>query len=221
MHTLDELAASDFHYVSDDRSVEREAVMPSISVADRLGIVMGSGLDGLGAGNFILASVIAFYDTLRDQKEDVFEYPDFYTFQATSDPADYRMFDIYPDHKNVETARDPESILRAVNDRAIDVLLVPDRPPSSPHIADVTRRSAERGIEACFLYSPEGRLDGDRFLIEAPRQPVAGWLDTTAKTTGAASSAGRCEAGQDPIAQPFRQIPLDAALSYLPSAERE
>lgn len=126
MHTLDELEAADFRYVSDGRSVGKDEVMPSISIADRLGVVMGNGTEGLGAGTFVLASVIDFYDTLRERKADFFEYPDFYTFQATTEPADYRMFDIYPDHKNVVTDADAEAILRAVNDRAIDHLLVPE-----------------------------------------------------------------------------------------------
>lgn len=218
MHTLDEIEAADFRYVSDGRSVGKDEVMPSISIADRLGVVMGNGTEGLGAGTFVLASVIDFYDTLRERKADFFEYPDFYTFQATTEPADYRMFDIYPDHKNVVTDADAEAILRAVNDRAIDHLLVPDRSPSPPEIEDVTRRSAERRIESCFLYSPEGRLDGGGFVIEAPRQPIADWFETTAESAGEPSGDERWRTGRERhqrISQEFRRLSLDRALDHL------
>lgn len=223
MHTLDELDAGDFRYVADGREVRREAVIPSISLTDRVGVVMGHGAEGIGAGTFILASVIDFYDTLRERTADFFEYPDFYTFQATPDPADYRMFDIYPDHKNVTTDADAESILRAVNDRAIDVLLVPDRPPSPPAIEDVTRRSAERRIDACFLYSPEGQLDDGSFHIEAPRRPIDDWFETTAESTGERSGEASWRTDRDPqqpIVQEFRRLPLDRALASLPAADR-
>lgn len=219
MHTLDELEAADFRYVSDGRAVPKNEMMPEIAIGDRLGIVMGHGTEGIGAGNFILSSVIDFYDTLREQNEDFFEYPDFYTFQATTDPADYRMFDIYPNHKNVVTDADGEAILRAVNDRAIDILLVPNRSPSSPQIEDVTRRSAERRIESCFLYSQQGQLDDNSFVIEAPRQPIENWFETTAESTVEASNDENWRTGQEHhqrISQEFRRLSLDRALDYLP-----
>lgn len=223
MHTLDELDAADFRYVSEGRSVDRAEVMPAIGLEDRVGVVMGPGTGGIGAGNFILSCVIDFYDTLRDRKEDFFEYPDFYTFQATTDPADYRMFDIYPDHKNVATEADAESVLRAVNDRAIDVLLVPNRWPSSPEIEDVTRRSAERGIESCFLYAPDGELDEKSFAIGAPRQPIEGWFETTAESIHETSPEANWRNGREDrrrIRQEFRRLSLEQALEYLPADER-
>lgn len=66
---------------------------------------MGDGVQGNGAGICFLASVIAFDDSLGEGKTDFFEYPDFYTFQASTNPADHRMLDVYPDHKNVGSSR--------------------------------------------------------------------------------------------------------------------
>lgn len=221
MHTIDALDTTDFKYVSNGRTVPKHEVLPPIAIPDRLGIVMGHGAEGLGAGTFILASVIDFYAALSDQKTEFFEYPDFYTFQATTDPADYRMFDIYPDHKNVGIEGDAESVLQAVNDRAIDILLVPNRPPSTTQIEAITRRSAERRLDACYLYAPRGRLDDPDFRIEAPREPLERWFETTAESTTdpAAEKELRARQANHRISQPFRQVSIERALEYLPEID--
>lgn len=222
MHTLEAIEAGDISYEVDGQPVARDEVLPPISVASRVGVVMGDGAGGLGAGNFVLASVIGFYDSLGRLKTDFFEYPDFYTSQASANPADYQMLDVYPDHKNVAVDPSAESILRAVNDRAVDVLLVPNRSPGTPDIEDVTRRSAERRIESCFLYSPSGRLDGDGFTITVPRSPVEDWYETTANSTTVTTDVEgwRTDLGRPGrISQQFRQLPLDRALEHLPTSE--
>lgn len=218
MHTLDELDRADFRYRSNGREVPRDEVMPSIGIEDRVGVVMDQGPDGIGAGNFILSCVIDFYDTLREHKDEFFEYPDFYTFQATTDPADYRMFDIYPDHKNVVVEPDAEAVLRTVNDRAIDILLVPDQFSNPSDIEDVTRRSAQRGIDSCFLYAPGGTLEEPNFVIETPRQPVVDWFETTAESLGGAGTGANRQAfrdDQERISQAYRPLSLDQALEFL------
>lgn len=218
MHTLDELDAAEFSYVSNGRNVPRAEVMPAMEIDDRLGVVMGHGTDGIGAATFILSCVIDFYDTLREQKGEFSEYPDFYTFQATTDPADYRMFDIYPEHKNVVTEPDAEAILRAVNDRAVDILLVPDQFPTATDIEDVTRRSAERGIESCFLYSPAGKLEGPDFVIETPRQPVVDWFETTAESVSEDVNGENWPTYREEnqrLSQAYRRLSLERALDYL------
>ncbi|WP_204960089.1 hypothetical protein [Salinigranum salinum] len=192
--------------------------MSEITIDDRVGVVMGSADEGLGAANFLLSCVIEFYDTLRECKDEFFEYPDFYTFQATTDPADYRMFDVYPDHKNVEVAAEAETILRAVNDRAISVLLVPDRSQKHPEIEDITRRSAERTIEHVYLYDPSGLLDDDGFEISVPRQPVTDWFESTADSmiNPPPKDSLRFQSGQqDRISQSYREISLEKAIERL------
>lgn len=224
MHTLNDLNAADFSYRSDGRSVDRDVVMPAVGVGDRLGILMGTGAEGLGAGNFLLSCVIDFYDTLRESKDEFFEYPDFYTFQATADLADYRMFDVYPDHKNVQVDPDAEAILRAVNDRGITTLLVPDRSPRPPDIADITRRSAERTIEQTFLYAPSGRLDGDGFEVSLPRQPVEDWFEATFESMDVPPEEGTIPPGatrRERVSQRYRRIALEEAIERLPLVSDE
>lgn len=219
MHTLDHLTATDFHYRSSGRAVGRDEVLPAIDLQDRLGIVMGTGAEGLGAANFLLSCVIAFYDRLGERQDEFFEYPDYYTFQATTDPADYRMFDVYPGHKNVSVAGDAEAMVRAVNDRGITTLLVPDRPRMEPEIEDVTRRSAERTIEQAFLYSPTGHLEGEGFEISLPLHTVEDWFQTTVDSMTDPPSDGRAltERGQqDRISQGYRRVPLEETLERIP-----
>ena len=220
MHTIDELARTDFEYRSNGSVVSRDAVMPDLTLEDRVGVVMGPGTDGLGAGNFILSCVIAFYDHLGETSDDFFEYPDFYTFQTTATPADYRMLDIYPDHKNVGVEPTDETLLRAINDRAITILLVPDEEPTPPAIEDITRRSAERRIDRCYTYGTDGQLRGAEFSIHLPRQSVAEWYETTARSvetvpdTYVPPSVGSSE---NELIQGFREIPIDEALSRFPT----
>jgi len=219
MHTTEELTGEAFEYRVGSEAVAAGEVMPSIAVDDRLGIVMADPADGLRAGNFLLACVTAFYDRLRERDEEFFEYPDYYTVQATPDPADYLEFDVWPDHKNLSVPAEPEAILRAINDRAITVLLVPDGPTARPALADVTRRSAERRIESCYAYAPDGELaDADgAFSIDVPRDPAGTWYRETVDLIG--TGADRVEIDGTYVTQRFREIDLEAALARLPTGE--
>ena len=224
MHTTDELTAGTFEYRRDGEAVPRLDVMPAMAVEDRLGVVMASPTDGLGAGNFLLSCVTAFYDALRERRDEFFEYPDYYTFQASPDPLDYLEFDVWPDHKNVSVAPDPERVLRSVNDRAIDVLLVPDSSGNDADVEgleDVTLRSAERRIDACYLYAPDGDLDGADFSVGVPWTVVGDWYRATLDAAGDGAAAFVPPRSDDPVlAQGFREVGLEEALTHLPAGAR-
>lgn len=218
MHTTDELTAGSFEYHRGEEPVVGAGVMPSITVGDRLGVVMAEPGDGLGAGNFVLACVTAFYDRFGDQNGDFFEYPDYYTFQASARAVDYLEFDIWPDHKNVTVASDSERVLRAINDRAVNVLLVPDGVGSEPEVEDVTRRSAERRIDACYQYAANGRLADAGFSIRVPRAAVEGWYRETAEAAGVEAGSYTPSGVEGAhVTQQFREIGLGEALRHLPS----
>lgn len=221
MHTADELEAADFDYRADGKSVSRREVLPPIGLTDRVGVVMGVPTEGLDAGNFVLSGVTAFYDRLRETAGDFFEYPGFYTFQVATDPADYMMLDIYPDHKNVAVDADGETLVRAVADRAIDVLLVPNRPTGSPDIADVTRRSVERQVECCYQYAGAEPLAEFDFTIGLPRSTVEPWYAATVDSVDEPSATERqtvvgASGDGDQITQRFRRVGLERALASLP-----
>lgn len=219
MHTTTELDRSSFEYRIDGDVVSRETVMPPVESDGRVGVVMGAGTEGLGAGLFILSCVTAFYDHLGESRdEEFFEYPDYYTFQTTGEPADYRMLDIYPDHKNVPVAPDAEQLLRAVNDRAITTLLVPDVSPTSPDVDTVALQSARRRIDHCYVYAPDGRPSNVDFSIRQPRQPANDWFETTVESLPGDDEARVPSFGSDDdrIEQQFQQVPLEQALERLP-----
>lgn len=219
MHTSHELSSDVFEYRVEGALVDRDEAVPPISIDDRLGVVMADPWDGLGAGNFVLSCVTAFYDRCRERADEFFEYPDYYTFQATADPADYLEFDIWPDHKQVSVPSDPEAILRAVNDRAIDVLLVPDGPPTTPNIAEETLNSARRRIDACFLYAPDGSLDDADVSVGLPHAVVAPWYRETVDALDEVPDGFTLdESGDGMLSQDVRRIGLDEALRRLPAA---
>jgi len=219
MHTTKELDSTSFEYQVNGDVVPRDTVMPSVTSNDRVGVVMGTGAGGLGAGNFILSCVTAFYDYLREtREEDFFEYPDYYTFQTTSEPADYRMLDVYPDHKNVTVESDVERLLRAINDRAITTLLVPDVPPTSPDVENITLQSAHRRIDHCYVYAPDGRPSNGEFSVRQRRQPAREWFETTVESVTGDSEGSVPSFGSNDnwIVQQFRQVSVEQALERLP-----
>lgn len=182
MHSSEALAATDFQYRRAGESRARVDVMPDIAISDRLGVVVRDPFDGIGAVTFVLPCVTAFYDEYRVETDDFYAYPDYFTLQSDGRPVDYRWFDIWPDHKNIETTRGDEAVLRTINDRGINILLVPDRPPSPPDLDAVSRESFERRIDSCFLYAPDGQLDGPSFSIRQPRDPAWEWIQKTLDT---------------------------------------
>ncbi|WP_162319357.1 hypothetical protein [Haloarcula limicola] len=219
MHTTKDLDSPSFEYQSDGDRVSRETVMPRITSTERVGVAMGTGAEGLGAGTFVLSCVTAFYEYLREtREEEFFEYPDYYTFQTASNPADYRMLDIYPDHKNVTVEPTAEQLLRAINDRAITTLLVPDVSPSSPDVDEITLQSAYRRIDHCYVYAPDGRPSNVDFTIRQPRQPANEWFETTVESVNGDSEVTVPSFGSDDdwIVQQFRQVSTKQGLERLP-----
>lgn len=217
MHTARELTSDAFDFYRNGEPVGREDVLPPLSVADRLGVVMSNPSDGLGAGNFVLACVTAFYDRLRERDEDFYAYPDYYTFQAGDDTVDYLEFDIWPAHKQVEVPRDPERVLQAVNDRAVTILLVPTGAATNPELADATLDSARRRIDACYQYAPDGAVEDPDLGIDVAQDPAARWYRETRIATDHRPAFRLPADDETPIRQSFRCLDLADALDHLPA----
>ena len=226
MHSYSNLQASDFQYRQSNELDTKANVMPEIGILDRLGVVIRQPFDGLGAANFILSCVTAFYDEYQKENEDFYAYPDYFTFQSDGRLVDYRWFEIWPNHKNVETKQDAEAMLRAINDRGVNLLLIPDGPTSKPEIDEVTRESAERRIDACYLYAPNGTLDGSEFTVQQPREPASKWIQKTLEIADDKPELQGCREREwynpiksDIITQEFRRIDIDEAICHLPDSE--
>ena len=168
MHTSSQLKSDDFVFIRDGQPVPMSDLVPGLTVLDRLGVVMRGPADGVGAGSLLLACVTAFYDLHRAAGEPFFAYPDYFTFQATPHPARYSSLDIWPHHKNVQVPNDPEQVLQAVNDRGVNILLVPEGPAASPEFERSALASARRRVRACYVYSPGGRVRDPGFRVQRP-----------------------------------------------------
>ena len=137
---------------------------PGFTAQDRLGIVVREPLAGTRNSAFILAAVTGFYDEQRERSSEFFTYPDYFVFHAGCEAADYAMFDVWPQHKCIVVEDHPEAIFRAINDRAITILLLSQ--PVAAHSAErqetlqlQTRNSALSRIRHAFIQLQEARTD--------------------------------------------------------------
>ncbi|HIB89376.1 TPA: hypothetical protein EYN09_23545 [Candidatus Poribacteria bacterium] len=170
MHSTKILKSEDFVFMAQDQEVTFTDLIPNFSVLSRLGIVSQEPTDGIGASNLIMACVTEFYNFYRHQN-DFFTYPDYFSFQASEILIDYSHFDIWPSHKNLQVEREPEKILKALNDRGIDILLVPCREPIDHVFEPATLSSAKRRIQKCFLYNPGNGLPDHDLTIKRQTAP--------------------------------------------------
>lgn len=132
-------------------------LFPGFDEHDRLGVVVRHPCGAVGASAVIMVAVTSFYDHQRARGEDFFIYPDYYVFHVDTLHGDHSMLDIWPSHKEVVVVDTAEDILRAINDRSVTRLLVPDGEPVAPALEPETLASARARIRSCLVYSPSGR----------------------------------------------------------------
>jgi hypothetical protein len=209
MHTTG-LRSDAFQITVDGRAATIDDVFPGFDEHDRLGIVIADDLGAAGAGHLILAAVTAFYDRLRAREAEFFAYADYFAFHVGADRGTLRKLDVYPAHKEVVVPPDPETILQAINDRAVTRLLVPHRPPSAPALAAETRHSAERRLRTALLYSHTGECTHPDIVVRGSAQSNA----------YIAAMLGRPATPAVDVqpAQSLRRVSVEQALGLLPTA---
>ncbi|MBV9003744.1 MAG: hypothetical protein JO181_03735 [Solirubrobacterales bacterium] len=160
MHTAVELSSPSFGIRVGGRPGTLSDVLPEFGEQDRVGVVVRHPCGAVGASALILAAVTAFYDVQRSRSEEFFIYPDYFLFHVGAPLGDHGMLDIWPSHKEVVVADDPEELLRAINDRGITRLLVEDRPAfdSESAFERESLASARNRIVSALAYSPTGRV---------------------------------------------------------------
>jgi hypothetical protein len=223
MHSSKELTSSSFTLLLDDRQVSVPDLFPGFDEHDRLGIVVHQPGGALGASVLILATITAFYDIQRQRAENFFIYPDYFVFHAGQPLGNHSMLDIWPEHKEVVVADDPEAILRAVNDRAITRLLVPDSEPGQPAFGRATLAGGR--LRTALAYAPGGRVhDADLVATgnEFTEAYVGAVLDQSDEIESEARAAIRAERaelveGGRPV-ESYRRLSLEAARARLASA---
>lgn len=178
MHTTTIMRSTDFEYTVDGRPATLEDIFPLFNRHDRVGVVVRQPGGSIGASALIMAAMTRFYDFHRERlgnkSGQLRIYPEFYMFHAGKRQMDHYWMDIWPPHKEVDVADEPEQILEAINDRGITRLLVQDTPPTrtvslheSPSDGKLdplkatflseTVNSAASRILTALAYSPVGR----------------------------------------------------------------
>ena len=160
MHSSSELSSDMFHIEVDGKPITSfHELIPGFNPQDRLGVVVRDCTDGIWVSGLLMATITAFYAEQRKQGSDFFVYPDYFIFHAGCAAGDYGMLDVWPSHKSVPVADSGEEILRAVNDRAITILVVPQTSPRNHPLERQTRSSAVARLRQALLYAPASRAD--------------------------------------------------------------
>jgi hypothetical protein len=228
VHSSRELQSSSFRIAIDDAPATMHDLLPGFKEADRVGVVIRRPCGAVGTSALLLAAITAFYDIQRDRSADFFIYPDYFLFHVGRLLGDHRRLDVWPSHKEVLVADDPEELLQSINDRGITRLIVEDGTPGEGAFAPETLASARGRIVSAVAYSPNGTArDAD--------VAIAGNDVTESYVTGVLErSDGVPEGERDRIAgarrrlvedgrpvERYRRIDLDEALGLLaPQPER-
>ena len=209
------LGDSDFSIIASGQPVALAEYFRGFTNTKRLGVLAPNRLEGVGAVSLIMAHVTAFYNTYRATGEDFFAYPDNFTFQSREPKAAYGMFDIWPEHKDVLVGTDAVERLNAITDRGVNILLVPDGPPTPREYQRQQLASAERLIETCYAYSATGAVADPDLVIRCPTDPLAAWCKSVCDSVPD-DEGGEDWQGQGPVLeQSFRRISRQEALARL------
>jgi hypothetical protein len=226
VHSSQELASSAFSVSIDGVPATVGDLLPGFSAADRLGVVVRRPCAAVGASALLLAAVTAFYDIQRERSEEFFIYPDYFVFHVGRQLGSHNRMEIWPPHKEVVVADDPEELLRAINDRAVTRLLVEDGAPGDGAFARETLASARD--RSGLAFGPNGRArDADVSIAsnEVAESYVDGVLEQSRDVPAAereriAAARRQLVEGDRPV-ETYRRIGLDEALGLLaPEPER-
>jgi hypothetical protein len=228
VHSTRELASSSFRIEVDGEHATVDDVLPGFSDADRLGVVVRRPCGAVGSSALLLAAVTAFYDIQRERSEDFFIYPDYFVFHVGRKLGSHNRLEIWPPHKEVVVADEPEEVLRAINDRGVTRLLVEDGAPGEGAFARETLASARARILSALAYTPNGRTrDGDVAVAanDVTESYVSGVLeqsrDVPAGERERIAAARRQLVEEERPVETYRRIALDEALGLLaPQPER-
>ena len=136
-------------------------LFPHWSASDRLGVVIASPMEAVGAGALIAAAVARFYELRREAGAGAWVYPEIYAFHAGGPFGNFSYFDFLPPRKEVVLrGATPLALLQAVNDRAITHLAVPDAAPVAYEYIWQELNIALERIVAAFAYGGQGIVTG-------------------------------------------------------------
>jgi hypothetical protein len=182
MHTSGELTSDQFRVTVGGQRASVAELFPGFDEQTRVGVIVRDDFGAVGASNLLTAAVTGFYDIQRESFPDgFFRYVDYFLFHVDHIRGCHAMLDAsFPDHKEVVVEDDPERILRAVNDRAITHLVVPEGQPRAADFHRETLNGAKHRMKSAFVYSPGGRV-GDANIEIAGNEHVDFYVWATLK----------------------------------------
>jgi hypothetical protein len=228
MHSSRELRSSAFDVRIDGAGATLADVLEGFDAADRVGAVARRPCAVVGCSGLLLAAITAFYDVQRARSEDFFVYPDYFVFHVGRRLGRHNRLDIWPPHKEVVVADEPEELLRAINDRGITRMLVEDGAPGDGGFARETLASAHGRVRTAIAYAATGRVRDPDVAIasnDVAETYVEGVLAQSEEVPAADRerlAAARADLREDgrPV-ETYRRIGLDEALGLLaPRPER-
>ena len=210
------LRGSDFHLSWKGREVLHRDFFRDHGHDTRVGLLAPEGTEGVGAVTLAMACVTAFYDGLRKQGSGFFAYPDFFTFQRRDRLVSYGYFDFWPD-KDVRVPDDRNATVAAIADRAINVLLVPDTPPTERHVEPVQDERIRRTLTRCFVYSRHGEVADADLVIRCAVEPFATYVANVLRSVDEPAPDWFVDQDDEGpvLRQSFRETAVDDALMRL------
>lgn len=210
------LRGTDFVIRTNGQTVRHVDFFSDFTMDTRVGLFTPKGLDGIGAANLVLGYVTAYYDRHREASAQFQAYPEFFKFQCGSQIADYGMFDIYPMEKNIRINTKPESILQAVIEQKINILLIPSNKSGPSKIDSELIDSARQTVHTCFLYSSGGEVDNPDITIQCHKPEIFEWIKAVADSMPDNKLENQVTIPTQPfLKQSYLKISLESALRYL------
>lgn len=160
MHTAFDLKKEMFSARRTDEVVDPYALL-DWGPLDRLGVVIDRPVGALGAGLLTLLAACAFYDCVPKRRRRPI-YPEIYLFHVGGPWGIFINFDFWPDHKEVFVQPDAREMLRAINNRGITHLVVPDGALQPVEHRFKEPETAHDRLKCCYVYGIDGgAADGD------------------------------------------------------------
>jgi hypothetical protein len=169
MHSTTTLHSSDFKIVVKGKESGIDQLFPGFNPFDRLGILIRSAGEGLGASALIMAFATAFYDHFRDRLGDqtgqLFIYPEIFAFHIDQLHTNHTALDVWPKHKEIVVPDNPQLILEAMNDRGITRVILPQTMPQNYGLAREEVSSALERMKTALVYAPFDQIDPTEISI--------------------------------------------------------
>ncbi|WP_345568013.1 hypothetical protein [Streptomyces plumbiresistens] len=182
-------------------------LLPDWGPLDRFGIIVHEPFGAIGA-SYLLQAAIAEWYAARPERLDRSDqiYPDFFLFHAGGPHGDHTYFDLFPPRKEVFVENTPMALLRAVNDRGITHLAVPDRPVERVQHEFKEPRQAYDRIRSAWAYSPSGRVENADVTISSKRRVAEANIKLTLNAAESYSERQQASAAVGEVPLPENEL---------------